>query len=50
MFDFERVPDPAGGIGEAMTRQSIDTMPSLIKKYGTDAVYFTTNTALYGTS
>ena len=47
-FVFETVPDPAGDIGPAgAQQQTYDMMPRLVDKYGTDAVYFTTNTALH---
>ena len=47
-FVDETVPDPAGDNGPAgAQQQTYEMMPDLIKKYGKDAVYFTTNTALH---
>ena len=47
-FVDETVPDPAGDLGPAGAQQRIyEMMPRLIEKYGKDAVYFTTNTALH---
>jgi hypothetical protein len=47
-FVFETVPDPAGDIGPAGAQQYVyDMMPRLVDKYGKDAVFFTTNTALH---
>ena len=47
-FVFETVPDPAGDVGPAgAQQQTYDMLPRLIEKYGKDAVYFTTNTALH---
>jgi hypothetical protein len=42
------VPDPTTEIGTAGAQQAVfEMMPALVNKYGTDAVYFTTNTALH---
>ncbi|MCL1872793.1 MAG: DUF3798 domain-containing protein [Clostridiales bacterium] len=48
-FLDETVPDPAtGDLGAAGAQQAVnDMMPGLIKKYGKDAVFFTTNIALH---
>jgi len=45
---FVNVPDPATEIGVAGAQQAVfEMMPGLVDKYGKDAVYFTTNTALH---
>ena len=47
-FVFVNVPDPATEIGAAGAQQAVyEMMPGLVDKYGKDAVYFTTNTALH---
>ncbi|MCL1872762.1 MAG: DUF3798 domain-containing protein [Clostridiales bacterium] len=48
-FVFETVPDPTtGDLGAAGAQQKVrDDMPRLIEKYGKNAVFFTTNTALH---
>jgi hypothetical protein len=47
-FVFVDAPDPATEIGEAGAQQAMfEMMPGLVDKYGKDAVYFTTNTALH---
>jgi hypothetical protein len=47
-FVFETVPDPASDLGAAGAQQQVyELMPRLIDKYGKDAIYFTTNTALH---
>ena len=48
-FVFETVPDPTtGDLGAAGAQQKVrDDMPRLVDKYGKNAVFFTTNTALH---
>ncbi|MDR2713582.1 MAG: DUF3798 domain-containing protein [Clostridiales bacterium] len=46
-FVFETIPDPAGDLSIAMSRQRLHDVTPLIEKYGKDAVYFTTNIALH---